>query len=805
MGIGNDRGMRRHILWAGASIGAMILVAIFVPRGWSIALGIGTLLILLDVSLVFFGIQPYCAWRGAAKRWVQQHIRRLHDRLMRRPPQKGKRFPSPGSYRMPQLPPSQQTVLVGQNQAGRPVLAPGTAPVAEQPSATGKIAAKPVICRVLPNETVSNGSLRGLKKLGSGGEATVYKVGGDRVWKMFHFPNDAVYAGDEPDQRRARELAAERLADYPRKLAEFPPWLGSRVIAPQRILQAGGYPVGGYEMLLVKGGVPLRNYTKRRWKKRNGVSDDDVARIFLDLYDTVAELHACGVIIGDFKPDNVLVVDHSKAFVVDAESMGYGDYRCRTYSEGYVDPQLCDPRLDYELLIKPHSRASDWYAFTVMLFQALSNLNPYEGVYQPPPGRPPVLPSQRALKGISVFNKHVVVPNFGQSIEPLPDDLEHYFFNVFESGLRERPERRLIEAILPVRAAEAFSPPQQTCWAKFMIPADPECEPKGIDLPAAYTGSGKLLTARVIDGKLACLAKQDGRIVREDGSVVLEDDDGNFNTFIVGRSGIVFGMDLDNTKFQAYDGPFYYVPQEGQAIKVPQVDPAPNGSPNLALVGKQLVWLQEGKLRVSDRKRFRAKFQGSLTLCGGEKFSLIMATERGQLTDLFFLNKSSVSRLTSLPPIMGEIQAAECVFSARAAWLFLTVKWQETVTRYVMVFNGNGTLVGLGHAPDEEHRWFSQGALKAAYEPHGGQKTYELAALTQLGLVRVACSNLQIVPQLVQQWTAAGEPTQLLATSGGLIVCVPGRAVSSIATTDSPAPPEADSKDKEVAGQVSGS
>ena len=266
-----------------------------------------------------------------------------------------------------------------------------------------------VVKRNLPTRAFSMALLGGLKRLGRGGEAAVHLNPPDRAIKVFHPPEHEFFAGNEEAQVTNRAQAARRLADYPKKLPEFPVWIGSRVIGPSCLLSIGKYSVGGYEMPFVKGGVQLTKYSDADWKKEQKVKLEEIVGIFLDLYDTLCELHCCGVIVGDFKPDNVLVQDRRKAYLVDAESMAYGSWPCRTFSEGYVDPDRCDPDLDYQMLSKPYIKDSDWYAYTVMLFQALTNINPYDGVHRPKKGsgEKTCPPAARPLRRISVFNKSV--------------------------------------------------------------------------------------------------------------------------------------------------------------------------------------------------------------------------------------------------------------------------------------------------------------------------------------------------------------------------------------------------------------
>src|SRR5204862_3787387 len=88
------------------------------------------------------------------------------------------------------------------------------------------------------------------------------------------------------------------------------------------------------------------------------------------------------------------------------------------------------------ILSRPYNQESDWYAYSVMLMKCLLFCDPYGGVYKPkilPQGIPH---AARPLKRITVFHKDVRYPKPAIPIETLPDELLHYFHEVFEKDRR---------------------------------------------------------------------------------------------------------------------------------------------------------------------------------------------------------------------------------------------------------------------------------------------------------------------------------------------------------------------------------
>ena len=673
-----------------------------------------------------------------------------------------------------------------ETQASPTLVGGATEKVIEEPQTfderNNPVPTRPVLLRNLEKVTMTSTELKSLDKVGEGGEAVVYKKG-TSAFKIFRLPSDEFYLGDMPDAIRMREQAAERLKAYPTKLVEFPLWLSAHLVGPRKLIQMDKeYPVGGYEMALVDNAAPLRKYTRPKWKRQNKVTQENIGEIFLDLYDVLSEAHACGMLVGDFKPDNILV-SGNKAFIVDAESMAYGPYRCRTYSDGYVDTELCDRKLDYEVLVRPYNRASDWYAYTVMLFQVLTNLHPYEGVYTPESGKPPVVPAARALKRISVFNKNVRVPNFTEGIKLLPKELQHFFFNVFEAGLREKPKREMI-ALLCKKSVKPFNNITDTCWENFSVRNNSTKLPSA-KLESLYSGPGEIISCSVFGDKVKYLVQRGKEIVNEAGDVVLENDSNEFNSFVACKTGFIFGTDHLNQSgepsFNRYDGPFYYVPPRAQAIKIAEIDPAPDGTPNICMLGKRLFWIYDGRIRAHDRKRSIAYLKGTTTLFGGNSFGLVLQSEQSFFSNLYLLKSSLFVRLTSLPPMMGELTDAECVFGESHVWMFLTTKWEGVSNCFILLLSDDGSLIGMGTVPNDKSDWQKSSTPKTSYlEQVNGKSVPVLACMTTEGIIRVSPEKAKLVITSLQPVTSDGEITMLISCPDGLKVGLKGLPIVDV-------------------------
>ncbi|NET10604.1 MAG: hypothetical protein F6K16_39110, partial [Symploca sp. SIO2B6] len=266
--------------------------------------------------------------------------------------------------------------------------------------------------------------------IGKGGEADVFKLGKDKAIKVFKPPDHPDFAG-MPD---AQQAARDRLDQHQHKLRQFPQGLPERVISPMALaMDQKGQRILGYTMPLLNDTEVLLRYGDRTF--RQAIEAQTVVQIFLDLHQTITQLHRANVVIGDFNDLNVLVKGTS-AYIIDADSFQFGAFTCPMFTARFVDPLLCDPTANQPILQQPHTPTSDWYAFAVMLMQCLLFVDPYGGIYKPKDKSQRIPQSARSLKRITVFHPEVRYPKPALPWDRLPDDLLHHFHQIFEQDWR---------------------------------------------------------------------------------------------------------------------------------------------------------------------------------------------------------------------------------------------------------------------------------------------------------------------------------------------------------------------------------
>lgn len=324
--------------------------------------------------------------------------------------------------------------------------------------------------------------------LGQGGEAEVYDLGDGRVLKWWKPADHPDYDG----MPEAQAAAQRRLDETPAKLRALPGGLPAAVVSPCGFALAAkrSTQVVGYLMPTVAG-VALHAFGEPRWRRENPTDGDTVVGALLALHDAITALHAVGVVIGDCNDLNVLV-DGRRVHLIDVDSYQFGGFTCPMFSERFVDPRLCAPQ---QLVpVRPHDRASDWFAFAVMALRSLLGVGPWGGVHQPvdPADRcPPLL---RALRRLSVFAADILYPRAARPLAILPDEIANTFRAVFE-----RDERVVPRSVLERLRLRACS----TCGDEHGRVRCPTCQTTAHLPPAIVRGRLQWTTIAVAEVETA--------------------------------------------------------------------------------------------------------------------------------------------------------------------------------------------------------------------------------------------------------------------------------------------------------------
>lgn len=333
------------------------------------------------------------------------------------------------------------------------------------------------------------------RMLGQGGEARVFRHGRWAV-KIYH-----PLSGRERKRRFA-------------KLRDFPTGLPDNVCVPEHLVfDTGGEPVG-FAMAAVKDAHDLRHLSLRRWRE-GVISNAEVAAVFTRLHDTLIQLHDRGVVVGDLNDGNVLFAG-TEPFLIDTDSMQFGSHACIVAHERFLDPALFGIDLTQERAFTP---LTDWYAFSVLLFNSLLYVHPYGGVHT---GYPTLL--RRAEARHSILRSDVRRPKAATTFEILPDDLHRWFEAVFDGSTRDVFPARLLRAswtrcACGLEHARARCPQCSTAGRAARRPA---IVTHGAVRAATLFRGERVLTARCPHKLVWTAVDADFIVRREDGTRVAE-------------------------------------------------------------------------------------------------------------------------------------------------------------------------------------------------------------------------------------------------------------------------------------------
>lgn len=595
--------------------------------------------------------------------------------------------------------------------------------------------------------------------IGKGGEADIFALDRSQAVKVFKQPNHPDYQ----DIPIAQQAASDRLQEHQTKLRQFPHHLPSRVIKPEAfVTDRQGKTILGYTMPLLTGTKPLLSYSERTFRTNNGINNQTVVEIFRDLHQTLSQIHAAQVIVGDFNDLNVLV-SGNKAYLIDADSFQYGQYLCRLFTNRFVDPLLCDPQGDRPILEREHNSNSDWYAFSVMLMQCFLFVEPYGGVYKPKNPKDNIPHALRSLKRITVFHPEVRYPKPAIPYRVLPDDLLQHFYRCFEADNRGKFPYSLLDNLHWKKCS--------TCGIEYACLTCPNCTRSipylkqkqtvtvrgNVSVTSIFQTQGIILTVTLEGETLRWLYHEEGAFKREDRRIILMGNlDSHLSFWLQGRSTLVGKRDeIINLK---EDGTIWRLAVDNY-----------RGKPMLQCDRSTRHWLHDGQLFRDGR--LGREYIGNVLL-GQTQFWLGSHFGFGfyralnlTVAFVFDIQRSGINDRIQLPHWQGELIDATCTFSQSYCWFFMAIQESGKILHRVYLIKADGTIIATAEAERGENTWLAN--LRGKYACGNF-----LLAATDEGIVRLELQNGRIVKtkEFPDTEPFVSANSQLFAAPGGLYV-----------------------------------
>lgn len=189
---------------------------------------------------------------------------------------------------------------------------------------------------------------------------------------------------------------------------------------PQDILVDDNDTFIGFSMKELKGEV-ISKLSNRKHIRISSISKKDIARLLVNFYQLLQEIHNKQIFIGDLNDNNVLYLGTS-AYFIDVDSWHFPQFPCTA-----INPLFADPLSNSNV----YTKETDSYAYATLAFKALTRIHPFGGVY----GDMSIL--DRIQHRITVFNKDVIIPPTVDGWEFLSPLLLNSFKEIFENDNRE--------------------------------------------------------------------------------------------------------------------------------------------------------------------------------------------------------------------------------------------------------------------------------------------------------------------------------------------------------------------------------
>ncbi|MGA7935359.1 MAG: hypothetical protein WCA35_17550 [Kovacikia sp.] len=588
------------------------------------------------------------------------------------------------------------------------------------------------------------------RAIGKGGEADVFDIGQGKALKLFKQPTHADYRGLPNEQQAARD----RLQIQQQKLPQFPRNLPSRVIAPEELAKdKASQIILGYTMPFLNGTEILLRYGERSFRQ-SGVSQQRVVQIFQDLHNTVSKLHFAGVVIGDFNDLNVLV-QGTEAYLIDTDSFQFGAFPCKMFTTRFVDPLLCDRQATQPLLQKSHNSDSDWYAFAVMLMQCLLFVDPYGGVYKPKNISQQISHGARSLNRITIFHPEVRYPKPAIPYNVLPDELLHYFHQMFEQDQRGEFPRSLLDNLswkicksCGIEHGRANCPAcQKLADVETRKPGNLEKMLQGkVTAIQVFRTDGVILFASVEQRQLKWVYHDRQQFCREEGSIILNGElDPNLRwriqgkTTLLGYQGQIVKFYPDTapvqiaaeslgstTLFDTNESAYYWI-TNGQLLRN-NPPPTPQPPPHTpSYIGDVLP--TQTRFWVGSHFGFGFYQAGDL-----------------KVAFVFDAHQPGINDRVQLPPWQGQLIQMGCALSDRYCWLFLHTQEQGQIYYQSVVIQSDGKICATAKATEQDETWLTKlgKGQMTNQSPYFTINNFLLAA-TDEGIIRVEIQQNQLV------------------------------------------------------------
>jgi DNA-binding helix-hairpin-helix protein with protein kinase domain len=258
------------------------------------------------------------------------------------------------------------------------------------------------------------------RRLGQGGEGTVYEMGGEAV-KIYSAPPSADHT------EKIRALLTVRTGT----LEAVAAW-------PNRLVYAGRSPVG-YVMPKITDHQPISRISLPASRKQNFPEKPWgwLIHIARNLAAAVDQIHTAGVVIGDLSEANTFVASSAFVRIIDVDSFQIS-LNGKSWNTGVGVPMFLPPELQgRDLRSIQRTKNHDAFGLAVMIFQLLMmGRHPWGGNYKSDKSIEDLIATEPFAYGHAARSRGMMPPKISPKMEWLQADLAAAFERAFSAPTR---------------------------------------------------------------------------------------------------------------------------------------------------------------------------------------------------------------------------------------------------------------------------------------------------------------------------------------------------------------------------------
>jgi hypothetical protein len=363
---------------------------------------------------------------------------------------------------------------------------------------------------------------------------------------------------------------------------------------------------------------------------------------------------------------------------------------------------------------------------------------------------------------VTVFHPEVRYPKPAVPYAVLPDDLLHHFHLVFGKDQRGPFPLRLLDALRWTRCAVCGAE-----HARMLCPACTPAAPAAVKETLTVRGTvtatrvfrtrGLILCAALQGGTLRWLAHEDGRFMREDGTVAFTGTlPPRLRVRLLGAATVA-GAHNRVATFTADR------PPAPMSVDCCGTEPAFDTN------ARARYWVDNGRLLRDGAwgpEHIGDVLAGQTRFWVGPRFGFGLY-RAGELSVAFVFNAAggALNDSVRLPPLHGELLDADCAFTERRCWFLAATQEGGRTIHQCVVIRADGSLEAAARAEEHDGSWLGTLRGKCADGDF-------LLAATDDGIVRVEPAGGRLVKTRdfpdTEPFVDAG--CRLLAGTGGLYV-----------------------------------